>query len=95
MNGLFLDQITYHKMKFKQECIPVGCVPSATVAVSLGGGCLLLGKVWSQGGCLLLGGACSWVECLLLGGGGIWSWRGIPACTEADPPVDRQTHVKT
>ena len=24
----------------KQECIPVGCVPSAAVAVCLGGGCL-------------------------------------------------------
>ena len=27
----------------RQECIPVGCVPSAAVAVSLGGGCLLQG----------------------------------------------------
>ena len=54
---------------FKQECIPVGCVPSAAVAVSrgegvsaLGGGCLLGGGVCSRG-CLLLGGVCSrgWV----------------------------------
>ena len=32
-------------------------------------------------GCLFQAGACS--------------WGGIPACTEADPPVDRQTRVKT
>ena len=75
----------------KQECIPVGCVPSATVAVCWGdGGCLLwgvsaLGGVCSGGvsawGGLLLGGG------LLQGGGG----GGIPACTEADHPwTDRQ-----
>ena len=51
---------------FKQECIPVGCVPSATVTISLGclpgGGCLparrgvcLPGGCWS-GGCLPAGG---------------------------------------
>ena len=40
-----------------------------------------------EGGCLLPGGACS-QRGLPLGG-------GIPACTEADPPVDRQTGVKT
>ena len=122
---------------FEQECIPVGCVPSAAVAVSarggvpapggglLPGGCLLL-----QGGCLLLGGlllpgvggllcsgggsACSRGWCLLPGGlllpGGGGSALGggvcsggvcsggylllggcIPACTEADPPVNRMT----
>ena len=67
----------------KQECIPVGCVPSATVAVSWGsawsGGCLVLG-VPGLGGCLVRG-------CLVQG--------GVPACTEADPPMDRQTDVKT
>ena len=31
----------YLRNDFRQECIPVGCVPSATVAVSGGGGCLL------------------------------------------------------
>ena len=43
------------------------------------GGCLVWGvPAWSQGGaCLVPEGAC------LVGGG------GIPACTEADPPMDR------
>ena len=27
------------------------------------------------------------------GGGSLWQ-GGLPACTEADPPVDRQTPVK-
>ena len=64
-------------------------------------GCLLLGGVCS-GGCLLWGGgvpapgsACSWGVCSQ----GVCFWEGgcggIPACTEADPPVDRQTGVKT
>ena len=37
----------------QQECIPVGCLPSASVAVTIGGrgGCLPLGP----GGCLPLG----------------------------------------
>ena len=57
----------------KQECIPVGCVPSATVAVCWGG-------VPDPGG-----GGCAW-------SGGVpgATGVGIPACTEADPPVDRQ-----
>ena len=59
------------------------------------------GGLWSRGvsplGGLVLGGVssqgvCSW------GGGlvpGVWSWGGyVPACTDADPPVDRQTPVK-
>ena len=60
-----------------QECIPVGCAPSATVVVCWGVGGLVPGGACS-GGCLLPGG------CLLRG-------VGIPACTEADPPwTDRQ-----
>ena len=69
----------------KQECIPVGCVPSATVAV-VGGGCLVPGGS-GPGGCLVLGGSGPW-------GVGAWSrGGGIPACTEADPPhpVNRMT----
>ena len=54
----------------KQECIPVGCVPSAAVAVCPGGVPGPRGKTGPGGG-------------------------GISACTEADPPVDRQTGVKT
>ena len=45
-----------------------------------GGGCLLVGDGACSWGCLLLAGVCSW-------GGG----SGIPACTEADPAVDRHT----
>ena len=60
------------------------------------GGCLVWGWVSAPGGCLVRG-VCSW-------GGGclVWGWvsapggclvpgGGIPACTEADPPVDRMT----
>ena len=65
-----------------QECIPVGCVPSATVAVCWGG-------VSSPGGCLLPEG-CLFLGGCLFGGGGWYP------CTEADSPhVDRQTGVKT
>ena len=93
----------------QQECIPVGCVPSAAVAVCWGG-CLLPGDAWlggvpAPGGCLLPGGACSrgpysqgdaWLGgCQLLGGGADPGGGGIPACIEADPPVDRHTPVKT
>ena len=76
--------ITAH---LKQECIPVGCVPSATVAVcSGGGGCLVPVVVPGPGGCLLRGvadpgeGVCSWGGvhgpggCLLPGGA--WSFGG-------------------
>ena len=38
----------------KQECIPVGCVPSAAVAVSWGGRCLPRQGVSAQGGCMPL-----------------------------------------
>ena len=66
----------------KQECIPVGCVPSAAVTVSLGGvstpgglprGVSAPGVVCSGGVVCSRGGGCS---------GGV----GIPACTEADTP---------
>ena len=43
----------------RQECIPVGCVPSAAVAVSLGrGGVCLGGWVSAWGGGCLPGGVC-------------------------------------
>ena len=46
----------------KQECIPVGCVPSAAVAVSRAGGTWSGGCTWSggvpgPGGCTWSGGA--------------------------------------
>ena len=41
------------------------------------------------GGCLVPGGVWSWGE----GEGGAWSQvgGGIPACTEADPPMNRMS----
>ena len=74
----------------KQECIPVGCVPSAALAVSPGGGgsvCVCSrGGVSSQGvsalggvcsgGYLLLKGVCSGGVCLLLG---VSTPRGVSA----------------
>ena len=56
---------------FKQECIPVGCVPSAVVAVCWGGGL-------PGGGCLPGGGG----VCL----GGAYLGGCITAFTEADTP---------
>ena len=41
----------------KQECIPVGCIPSAAVAISWG--VSALGGVCSWGGVCFLGGVCS------------------------------------
>ena len=94
------------KFYLKQECIPVGCVPPSRGGcllgrgvppsgggVLLGGGCRLPGGLLGRG-CLLLGGVS------LAGGvppsGGLLAlgspwWGGIPACTEADPPVNRMT----
>ena len=61
----------------KQECIPVGCVPSASVAVGGGGGCL---KGVCPGGCLNRGGLPGGVSAQ---GWGVSAWGCvcIPACT--------------
>ena len=86
-----------NKWTFFGLCRKKICVPSAAVAVSRGGGCLLPGGVCS-GGCLLRrgllggGGVCSGGGCLLLGGvcsleGLLSGGCGIPACTEADTPT--------
>ena len=77
--------------KLKQECIPVGCVHSATVAICCRG-------------CLVLGGACSGgvsgpSGVPVPGGGaalgGAWSWgRGCVVSQHAlrqTPPVNRMT----
>ena len=60
----------------EQECIPVGCVPSAAVAVSPAGGC-----TWS-GGVYLVGGAGVYLvqgEGDVPGlGGCTWSQGGVP-----------------
>ena len=72
----------YH-FKYKQECIPVGCILSTAVTVSQGGGCLLLGGLLlggvCSGGvcssrCLLQGGVCSWGASVLRG---VCSWGGL------------------
>ena len=71
-------------------CSGGGCLLQGVPA--LGGRCLLQG-VPASGGCLLQGG---WGACSR---GGAWSGgclvRGrvscIPACTEANPPVNRMT----
>ena len=85
-------------------CLVWGCL--------LLGGCLLGGVcswgVSAPGGCLLSGvsaprgSARGGGVCLLPGGGGVCSggvcsWGGIPACSEADPPLltESQTPVKT
>ena len=49
-------------MKFEQECIPVGCVTSATVAVcwGWGGACSQEEGVWSRGVPAPRGCVCSW-----------------------------------
>ena len=60
----------------KQQCIPVGCVPSAAVAMSIPARTghyvsqHTLGR-WGVGG--LMGGVCP-------------GWECFPARTEADPP---------
>ena len=73
----------------KQECIPVGCVPSATVAVCWGGACSRGGGS-APGGCACSGGGvCS---CSL--GGGFWS-RGVGVVSQhalrQNPPPHGQT----
>ena len=73
--------------------------------LSLGGVCPVRGVgVCSEGVCLVREGlvqggwvVCSWGVCLVWGGlvqgegGGLLWGGGIPACTEADPPVNRMT----
>ena len=98
LNGL--NGLRSHNI-LEQECIPIGCVPSAAVAVSsLGGvcsgGCLLKGLLGGSalGGLLwevCSGGVCSG-GCLLLG----VSARGVVsqyALRQTPPPPCGQTHV--
>ena len=90
----YFKKIIFEKLRHssKQECIPVGCVPSATVAICRGvpalGGCLF----W--GGCLLqgvpaLGGACS-RGCLVQGVSAPRGWW-YPSMHSGRPPVNRMT----
>ena len=64
----------------KQECIPVGCVPSAAVGVclALGGGGLLRGLYLAWGVYLVLGG-CTWSQGGVPGPGECTWSRGVSA----------------
>ena len=75
------------KHMLQQECIPVGCVPSATVAVCWGGACSW--GVLAPGGCLLRGGVLWGAACsrgyLLLGGVvSQHALRQTPSCRQTD-----------
>ena len=78
-----LDDVKYYKIRRKQECIPVGCVLSAAVAIS-GRGCFPMGEclsgVVSARGVSAQGGVCP--EGVFPGG------ECLPR-GEADPPVER------
>ena len=77
----------------KQECIPVGCVLSAAVAVCSGGG------VCSRVGLLLEGVSAPGAVCLLWGvcvcsGRGVCSWGAVYPSMHwgrPPPPVERMT----
>ena len=81
----------------KQECISVGCVPSAAVAMSITtctGQCGYIPACTGQGGVCIL--ACTGQGVSAQGGclPGDFLLRGvcIPACTEVDTaPVNRMT----
>ena len=65
-------------VQYEQECIPVGCVPPATVAISTGRGCVYL---WVQGDVYL------WVQGVSVSGSGgvflcvrgvyLWVWVSL------------------
>ena len=76
-------QTFQHNFRIQQECIPVGCVPPAAVAV---GGCLLPGGSPCGGlGCLLpRGGSPCQGGCLLPGGFSLPG--GVPPSWEVSLP---------
>ena len=87
----------FHRL-IKQECIPVVYVPATRwlyARVCFPGGCVCSGGcVCPRGGVCSRGGDCLLRGCLLPGGvcsGGCLLPGGIPACTEADPPVNKMT----
>ena len=59
-------------------------------------GCMVPGGcAWSSGVCMVPGGCTVPGGCMVLGGLGAWyrdGGGGIPACTKADPPVNRMTN---
>ena len=72
------------KQNYKQECIPVGCVPATHMpeSVSWGGGGWVVG-VLPRGVCVLPGG-----------GGASGGRGGIPACAEAAHPREQNDRCK-
>ena len=86
-----------HDFLFKQECIPVGCVPSAGWGSAGGsaGGVYRGGCVWPGGGCLP-GGVCP-RRCLAWGclpkGVSVQGW--VSARQPPPPWTESQTPVKT
>ena len=95
-SSLYILNKFLQKSSGKQECIPVKCVPSAAVAVCLGGGGCL-----PRGGCLpgMSGGVCLSVGgCLPIGRvyqfagsacGGVCPRGGVCLGGVHLPPVDR------
>ena len=85
----------------KQECIPVGCVPSAAVAVSReGGSASAHAGIHTPPGVGLETPPCQTPQAPPW----VWAWKparhaGIPPARHAGipppRPVDRQTRVKT
>ena len=85
---------------YQQECIPVGCVPSAAVAVSGGVGVYLVpgGCTWPRGVCsrgvyLVPRGVPS--PGVVPGPGGSAPRAVVYLVRYSPPPVDRHTPVKT
>ena len=70
----------------KQECIPVGYVPSAAVAVWRGGRYLCLGVYLALG---VPVGGCTWPQGGYLPRGDVPGPGGVP--TQVLPPVNRMT----
>ena len=83
----------------KQECIPVGCIPSATVAVCWGvhlprgvylpGECICLGVYLPEGVFVPAGGYLPGVN--LPAQGGVPAWAGTPQGAGTPPPVNTMT----
>ena len=77
---------SHYKKMWKQECIPVGCVPAtrrpyAGVCFLVGGGAVCLFRGEGGGGCLPGPGGC------LPGPGGVSAWsRGRSAWSGGDLP---------
>ena len=98
--------LNYYKLLDKQECLPVGCVPSVSVAIFVERGvllrwCLPRRRCVSPRGCLPRRGVClprGFLPRVGVSVQGMCLPRGcfcpeVKGCTP--PPVDRQTAVKT